>query len=69
MNQNFFGYVMGTRNTRLGQWGSQGSPQGCGSGGLIMCVRMETEQLCTDGIDNDADGRIDCKDSDCLPCP
>jgi hypothetical protein len=44
--------------------------QGCDSGAPIMCVRMETEQqLCTDGIDNDADGRIDCKDSDCPACP
>jgi hypothetical protein len=30
---------------------------------------METEQLCTDGIDNDADGRIDCKDLDCVNDP
>jgi hypothetical protein len=27
----------------------------------------ETRMQCTDGIDNDGDGRVDCADTDCLP--
>jgi len=55
------GVVMSRHNYMTGQ--------GCSSGAPLMCVRMETEQICTDGIDNDADGRIDCKDLDCVNDP
>ena len=64
------GFVGGTwMSSYNGVYGISANIQGCGSGAPILCVRMATEQLCTDGIDNDADGRIDCKDSDCPACP
>jgi hypothetical protein len=30
---------------------------------------VKTEKNCADGIDNDGDGKVDCKDEDCPKCP
>jgi len=38
----------------------------CSSG---ICVGIPTETICDDGLDNDADGTIDCDDSDCVNDP
>lgn len=37
----------------------------CGSGWCSKCAATGSESSCTDGVDNDQDGFIDCKDPDC----
>ncbi len=39
----------------------------CDMATVYVNVNTATETNCTDGIDNDGDGLIDCDDSDCLP--
>jgi len=39
----------------------------CDMATVFVTVSSEVEMNCTDGIDNDGDGLIDCDDSDCLP--
>ncbi len=41
----------------------------CDIATVFVNVGNTTETDCTDGIDNDNDGLIDCEDTDCLPTP
>ena len=45
------------------------SPQGCFDyiGNLEATCPVSSDEICTDGIDNDQDGAIDCDDEDCQP--
>jgi hypothetical protein len=39
----------------------------CGAG-CVCQGGVQTEEACGDGLDNDDDGAIDCRDSDCPAC-
>ncbi len=51
-------------------WGWNGNADGSGIGWIDFSpsILLQSE-ICTDGIDNDGDGQIDCADSDCLGQP
>ncbi|MFH1175078.1 MAG: putative metal-binding motif-containing protein [archaeon] len=48
-------------------WGSSASASACSGAKSLYCVQLEctSSESCSDGIDNDCDGFIDCEDSDC----
>ncbi len=44
---------------------SVSSPSGCVSTAQVTVTATNCSEICTDGIDNDSDGLVDCNDPDC----
>ena len=64
-NATFNNLIAGTYNIRIRYVGIE-----CYidySNNPIILIAENCPEICTDGVDNDGDGDIDCDDSDCLP--